>query len=102
MLMQMLLAIVIAVRSEGGGSGSDFRDQWFVVTWSCSRRSNFLQALAYSAMLCACNKPETMTTRLAPAAIACVRFSDLIPPMQKMGMETRSWTLRICARPMGE
>ena len=37
----------------------------------------------------ACNKPETMTTRFAPASITCARFSDLIPPMQKMGMETR-------------
>src|SRR6266478_3844859 len=72
------------------------------VTVQVSDRSEFLQALAYPAMSFACNKPETMTTRFAPASITCARFSDLIPPMQKMGMETRWWTSRMCARPTGE
>ena len=35
------------------------------------------QARAYSAMSAPCSKPETMTTRFAPAAMTCARLSDL-------------------------
>ena len=55
------------------------------------RRHNvFFAERAYSAASRACSKPETITTRRAPAARTSGRLSSLMPPMQKIGMRTAS------------
>src|SRR5687767_10099785 len=54
------------------------------------RLNVFFAERAYSAASRACSKPETITTRRAPAARTSGRLSSLMPPIQKMGMRTAS------------
>jgi len=49
------------------------------------------------------NLPQVLAAgaRRAPAAMICGRFSSLMPPMQKIGSGTSSWTRAMSPRPIG-